>query len=272
MLDQIDAAVRRGGRVRAAAAVVVAHPDDETLWLSAALGAFSDLTLAHLTDGAPEDMADARRAGFSTRGGYAAARAQELNRALDALGVRPRRRLSYDITDQAAVHALPELTRRLADDLLAADVVVTHAYEGGHPDHDAAAFAVQQACRLLRKQGGRAPLRLEFAGYHAQAGRWVAGRFPPGADGCELELRLAGEALARKRRAASCFASQAPVVERLFVEAERLRLAPEYDFDRPPASGEALYDQFGWRLTSAAWRDLARGTAAALEGQPCQPA
>jgi LmbE family N-acetylglucosaminyl deacetylase len=48
------------------------------------------------------------------------------------------------IPDQAASLGLAGLARRLAVQLAAsgAEVVVTHAYEGGHPDHDATAFAV----------------------------------------------------------------------------------------------------------------------------------
>ncbi|MBV9250682.1 MAG: hypothetical protein JO227_15715, partial [Acetobacteraceae bacterium] len=36
-------------------AVVVAHPDDETVGAGASLRLFRDLTLVHVTDGAPRD-------------------------------------------------------------------------------------------------------------------------------------------------------------------------------------------------------------------------
>ena len=40
------------------------------------------------------------------------------------------------------------------------DVVLTHAYEGGHSDHDATAFAVHLAAGVMRREGGKAPLSL----------------------------------------------------------------------------------------------------------------
>src|SRR4029077_3455583 len=53
--------------------------------------------------------------------------------------------------DQQAAFRLAELARRLA--ALFAErgiaVVLTHACEGGHPDHDAVAFAVHGAARLF---------------------------------------------------------------------------------------------------------------------------
>ena len=67
--------------------VVVAHPDDETLWAGALLGRLQNALLIHLTDGAPADGADAHRLGFASRDAYAAARAAELDTALVALGL-----------------------------------------------------------------------------------------------------------------------------------------------------------------------------------------
>jgi hypothetical protein len=48
----------------------------------------------------------------------------------------------------------------------------------GHPDHDAAAFAVQTACNVLCRMGN-APVRLEMTGYHERAGDRVSGIFWP---------------------------------------------------------------------------------------------
>ena len=61
--------------------LVVAHPDDETLFAGPLLGRLGDGVLIHLTDGAPADMADARRLGFATREEYVATRAAELDAA-----------------------------------------------------------------------------------------------------------------------------------------------------------------------------------------------
>ena len=133
-----------GAPIEARVAVVVAHPDDESLWAGALLGRLRDGLLIHLTDGAPEDMADAARSGFGSRQAYSDKRAAELRLALRLLGYAGERR-GYGLRDQSAVEHLPELTERLSADLRGAAVVATHAYEGGHPDHDAAALAVRRA-------------------------------------------------------------------------------------------------------------------------------
>ena len=44
-----------------------------------------------------------------------------------------------------------------------AEQVITHPYEGGHPDHDACAFAARAA---VRHSANKAKL-MEFTSYHA---------------------------------------------------------------------------------------------------------
>jgi LmbE family N-acetylglucosaminyl deacetylase len=232
-------------------ALVVAHQDDETLALGARLSHLRRLTLIHLTDGAPLVMRDAQAAGFGTREAYAAARARELDAALAAAGARPERRLGFDVVDQDCVRALPTIIRRLTADLQGMAAVITHPYEGGHPDHDAAALAVQAACARL---GPRAPVRLEFAGYFL------------GPDGPRTGVFFEDDGLlcaaddadtARKAAALSAYVSQADVLALFRFGPERLRLAPTYDFSQPPANGRSLYDTYGWALTSERWRATA---------------
>jgi LmbE family N-acetylglucosaminyl deacetylase len=241
---------------RARIAVVAAHPDDEALCAATVMRSVRELVLIHLTDGAPADGRDAARAGFASPEAYAEARLRELDRALAGLGVRPRLRLRYGLTDQETVFHLPGLVRRLSHDLRGCDAVLTHAYEGGHPDHDTAAAAVQLACLYADGDPPEAIPRFEFAGYHACGGALVAGRFHPDPAAPEREVDAAPSDRRARADALAGFASQAATLAHVGFEAERLRLAPLYDFRRPPPAGEALYDQWGFSLTSAEWRAI----------------
>lgn len=242
-----------GGPIGAPTALVVAHPDDETLFAGSALARLTDITVILVTDGAPEDMGDARRAGFATGQDYAAARAAEMQAALAVLA--PHARLvSYRVPDQRTVERLGEVTRRLADDLAAMALVLTHPYEGGHPDHDAVACAVHRAAARL---GAGAPAIVEFACYACFDGLREFGRFVPHPAAPEQVRPLDPADRDRLERALAAHATQAAVFGRWRPLAEHWRAAPAYDFAAPPPGETCLYDQFGWPLTSARWRALA---------------
>ena len=78
---------------------------------------------------------------------YAAARRRELTAALAAGDAAHLRTFCLGIVDQEAMQHLVYLTRRVRELLEQENprLVLTHAYEGGHPDHDAASLAVKLA-------------------------------------------------------------------------------------------------------------------------------
>lgn len=235
-----------GERVEKRVAIVVAHPDDETLFCGSLLARLDDAVLIHVTDGAPDDMDDARRLGFETREGYAAARAAELDAALRALDYRGERR-GYGVRDKEAVRHLDAIVARLREDLAGAAVVVTHPYEGGHPDHDACALAVARAapCPVV-----------EFACYCEQDGERQFGRFWPGP--AEQARAITPDEAAQIEAALRAHGTQASVFGQWRPTHERWRDAPVYDFAAAPPPDRALYDGFGWALTSDRWRAIAR--------------
>lgn len=250
------------------AAIVVAHPDDECLGAGSRLPWLRRAAFVHVTDGAPRDLRDATAAGFATREEYALERRCELKRALALAGIVPDQTLELGYADQESSLHLGELPQVLAKIFraLQPEMVLTHPYEGGHPDHDATAFGVQAACRLLAAQQFPVPVVIEMTSYHSREGAMAMGEFLPHA-GHEVIARVLSEPERRlKQGMLDCFATQQKTLRAFSVDVERFRLAPRYDFTQPPHAGPLFYEQFEWGMTGARWRELARDALRTLEG------
>jgi LmbE family N-acetylglucosaminyl deacetylase len=265
--------------------VVVAHPDDETLGAGAliqGLAGSGPVFVLHTTDGAPRDMRDASAAGCATRGAYAEARRREAEAALALAGVQPGRVACLGYVDQELSLALASAARRLASQVraVAPDVVLTHAYEGGHPDHDGTAFAVHAALALIAAEAGagrqRSPVLLEMGLYHERDGRIRRVELPPAPGGPVVTCALDAEAAERKRAMCDRYLTQREVLRGFPLDVERFRRAPRHDFTAPPLPGPLHYERFPWGFTGARWRRLAAealgalGLAAAHTGPPAE--
>lgn len=266
--EEILSALARRAPVTARMVILAAHPDDEAIGLGAALGRLRDALLVHVTDGAPRDGRDMKEYGFSSLAEYAAARQRELSAALAAGGAGRLRRARLGRRDGEAWRDLADLARQIRD-LLAAErpaALFTHPYEGGHPDHDAAAFAARAACRML---GDRAPALLEMTSYHAGPQGRATGTFLPG-ETAAAALVLNLDERRRKEAMIACFLTQRAVLAGFEVAVERYRAAPRYDFTEPPHPGRLFYEGWDWAPAGALWRE--RAAAALVElGMPARP-
>jgi LmbE family N-acetylglucosaminyl deacetylase len=249
--------------------IVAAHPDDETLGASLLLQRAAHCNVVHLTDGAPRDPSLRSGATCATRLGYAQARRRELHAALAQAKIPSHRATSLGAVDQEATFALTDLTRRLCAQLAASApaFVVTHAYEGGHPDHDAAAFVTRMALDMYAAAHGAAPALFEMASYHAAQGQLSAGQFIAESGSPGVALWLTASELECKLRMLGCYTTQTEVIARLARPPgrERFRIAPRYDFTRAPHAGRLHYEQLGWPMRGERFRQIARAAQLELE-------
>ncbi len=265
--EQLLSALGWSGERPARVLVFVAHPDDETIGLGGHLGDFVSPLVVHATDGAPRDLMDARARGFGSADAYAQARRDELRAAMRLVDLEEGALVNLGFADQQAARNLTPLTRafvaRLQD--YKPDFVFTHAYEGGHPDHDAVAFAAHAA--LSAAPG---PRLIEMPLYHGENGAFVRSRFSPAPPSpAAITVELDAQARERKRRMIAAFATQRATLTPFPDDRESFRPAPAYDFLQLPNGGEILYEAFDWGCKGADCLAFVKASLAALDLPSC---
>ena len=239
--------------------VIVAHPSDEVVGAGCLISKLVDVTVLHVTDGAPADMQDAKAAGFNERSDYARARKEECLNALAIANVPEDRVVDLEIIDQHASSCLADLTKKITIFLQqsSADIVVTHAYEGGHPDHDATAFATHAALRLMRQNGFKPPVIFEMGLHPSEDFKAKVPDFLPGTERETTTLLLDERAKELKQRMFACFETQRESLEASAIGPEKFRQPIAYDFSAPPQDGKLHYEKFEWALSRDQWQSLA---------------
>lgn len=242
------------------AMLVYAHPDDEIIALGARLRRFEDALLVHITDGTPASGADQIARGIGSITDYRSARMSELECALNRAGVPELRHECLGIPSHEASLRLTGMTRALAQRMreFRPEVVFTHPYEGAHPDHEACAFAVHYAVRLLKSHDEPYPLIIESPFYHAGLHGIVTETFVPFEPEIpEVVYALSPQEQEGKRGLVDCYPSRREALSVFRFEEERFRIAPGYEFRRVPHPGPILYDDRSWGVSSLGLMKLA---------------
>jgi N-acetylglucosamine malate deacetylase 2 len=253
--------------------VVAAHPDDETIGCGGVLGGTHEARVAYLTDGVPSDPFLVPAAFRDNRELYRETRSEEARRALEFAGIGEDHIIRFGAVDQETSYTMVPLVERLLAILedVRPSVVVSHPYEGGHPDHDTAAFVARSACTLHRQRHAWSPKLLEMTSYHAPSGRLVTGTFLDDRRGGTRRGDAVVVVLSPSERRCKelmmrCFETQKEVLAPFGIESESFRHAPLYDFSSAPHDGALYYEQLGWRITGQRWRALAMDAARKLFG------
>jgi LmbE family N-acetylglucosaminyl deacetylase len=194
----------------------------------------------------------------------------EAERALGIAGIPQDRMHWLGAVDQETIFSVDDLVRRLAEVLarVNADVLITHPYEGGHPDHDSAALIARLA--ISRLHPDQTPLLAEMTSYHARNCQCVTGQFLSAAVREEICVALSADERERKQQMFAAYASQRLVLEGFTAKSERFRPAPNYDFSRPPHEGKLWYECMGWAMTGDEWRKLATQSILRAEEVACR--
>ncbi len=220
--------------------IVTAHADDETIGCFTVMREkAAEVHILHATDSVPRNRFFAFRAGFLTRRAYRAARREEMQAVLAKAGIPAARYHRLDFADQEASRHCRQIRECVRG--YSADRIYTHAYEGGHPDHDTLAFALAGL-----------PNVWEFPLYHAWGASFVPQTFLNGPP--EVTANLDPEARQTKLDWLGLFRSQQRDIRRFPIEREVFRPMRAYDFTRPPHVGRLYYEVHKLGSTWAEWR------------------
>jgi LmbE family N-acetylglucosaminyl deacetylase len=201
--------------------LLVAHPDDETIGCSGLLQRAKSALVVFAVDGAPPHYGFERKYGSLRQ--YSDTRFLEASQALRALPHCSFRRLVRQngayFVDQHLFEQLPEALTSLNQFVrrFSPDFIVTHAYEGGHIDHDACHVLAEHIARALSL------MLMEFPSYwKAEDGRDIFQEFRNSRND-DVILKLSEQEIEVKRQMLASYRTQQGLTSVFQIHTERFR-------------------------------------------------
>jgi N-acetylglucosamine malate deacetylase 2 len=219
--------------------VLVAHQDDEAIACAILLQRAEQPTVVFATNGAPADPYFWSKYGSPQK--LAEVRRHEAMQAIRAVGVA--HAYFLDFPDQqlhlSAAEAIARVSTVAQENRCSA--IVTHAYEGGHPDHDTCSYIAHTVGESLSLDVWEMPL------YHRAEGRPSMQQFLNG--NAEVTITPSDEEYARKQQMMAAYPSQGELLRTFTKREEVFRRQPHYDYARPPHEGQLNYEAWQWQVT-----------------------
>jgi N-acetylglucosamine malate deacetylase 2 len=222
--------------------VFVAHPDDESIGCGALLQRVPSALVVFAVDGAPAGYGFERK--FGSLKNYSEQRFKEAGRALGLVPNCSFRRLKTRDGAYFPDRHLFENLKEAASSLVAIaqefspDAIFTHAYEGGHIDHDACSFLTNQVASVLSLTCFEFPLYWKDG-----RGLDVFQEFRNAQEGATF-LNLSEAEIAIKKQMLAEYETQREIVGIFSSKVEKFRPAPSHLYARPSWNS---YPPGNWR-------------------------
>lgn len=205
--------------------ILVAHPDDESIGCGGLVQRMREAAIFLCTDGAPHIPAVWIGKGFRTREAYAEARYKEIQDVIK-LGKVKHREFMTGVADQQLHEKLPIVLKYLSAhiDSEKPNAILTHAYEGGHPDHDCCSFLAS----IVSKRFSVPAYEMPFY-WKSPAGPLVFQKFMNPSPN-DFSLDLSETEIIVKKKMFQAHRTQSAVLADFDLSREFFRLQPEYDY------------------------------------------
>ena len=226
--------------------MLVAHPDDEVIAFAGLMQKMKKAIVVFATDGAPRDPYFWQSWGSRSR--YAEIRRKEAFSALSIVGAQPvflADRVENGIVDQELFRRLPAAIKAFEQvvDAIEPNSLLTMAYEGGHPDHDACSFLGSCVGSRRKIPVWESPL------YYRNPDGSAAVQTFARLTGQEITSLVEGASLQKKLDMFHTYKSQKLTLDSFRPGIEQFRPMAGYDFTRPPLPWKLNYELWQWPMT-----------------------